>query len=102
MELVLIKDDLFHVAKRLKEIDARYKLYFNRKIRRFEVYVDGAMQIALPFERLDQRTIEHVRKTRIENLDALMRDIETENARLQKQREEKSIADRLAETERLL
>lgn len=91
MELVSIKDDLFHIAKRLRQIDSRYRVYFNRKYNRFEIHAQGAMQIALPFDRLDERSVEYVRKTRVENLEKLMREIEADNARAEKQKQDELI-----------
>lgn len=84
----MVKDDLFHVAKRLRQIDSRYRVYFNRRLFRFEIHVQGAMQIALPFDRLDERSVEYVRKTRVENLDALTKEIELDNAKTEKRRQD--------------
>lgn len=91
MELVLVKDDLFRIAKRLRQIDSRYRVYFNRQCKRFEIHAQGAMQIALPFDRLDERSVEYVRKTRVENLEKLMREIEADNARAEKQKQDELI-----------
>ncbi len=84
----MVKDDLFHVAKRLRQIDSRYRVYFNRQLFRFEIHAQGAMQIALPFDRLDERSVEYVRKTRVENLDALTKEIELDNAKIEKRRQD--------------
>ena len=84
----MVKDDLFHVAKRLRQIDSRYRVYFNRRLFRFEIHAQGAMQIALPFDRLDERSVEYVRKTRVENLDALTKEIELDNAKIEKRRQD--------------
>lgn len=46
------------------------------------------MQIALPFDRLDERSVEYVRKTRVENLDALTKEIELDNAKIEKRRQD--------------
>ena len=91
MELVSVKDDLFHIARRLRQIDSRYRVYFNRKYKRFEIHSQGAMQIALPFDRLDERSVEYVRKTRVENLEKLMREIEADNERAEKQKQDELI-----------
>ena len=72
MELQKVRHDLFNIAARLKSVDRRYELFFNRKKNRYEIYANGAMQIALPFERLDARAIEYARKTRLENLNKLI------------------------------
>ncbi len=86
MELQKISHDLFGIAKRLKSIDTRYELFFNRKKNRYEIYANGAMQMALPFERLDARTLTYARKTRLENLEKIIAEIEEENARLEIQK----------------
>lgn len=86
MELQRIRHDLFGIAKRLKSIDRRYELFFNRKKNRYEIYANGAMQMALPFERLDARTLTYARKTRLENLEKIIAEIEEENARLESQK----------------
>ncbi|HAT83715.1 MAG TPA: hypothetical protein DEF02_04080 [Clostridiales bacterium] len=86
MELQRIRHDLFGIAKRLKSIDRRYELFFNRKKNRYEIYANGAMQMALPFERLDARTLAYARKTRLENLEKIIAEIEEENARLEIQK----------------
>lgn len=102
MELVKVRDDLFHIARRLKQIDRDYELFFNRKAKRFEVYAKGAMQIALPFDRLDARCLRYARKTRIENLNAVMDEIERNNAAIDAAKE-KSARDKVfAITEELL
>lgn len=86
MELQRIRHDLFGIAKRLKSIDRRYELFFNRKKNRYEIYANGAMQMALPFERLDARALTYARKTRLENLEKIIAEIEEENARLEIQK----------------
>lgn len=86
MELQKISHDLFGIAKRLKSIDRRYELFFNRNKNRYEIYANGAMQMALPFERLDARTLTYARKTRLENLEKIIAEIEEENARLEIQK----------------
>lgn len=91
MELKRIYDDLFHIAKRLKSIDKAYELYLNRRLKRFEIYARGAMQMALPFDKLDVRTLEYARKTRIENIENMIREIEMNNEKIQKQKEEEIV-----------
>lgn len=99
MELKRIYDDLFHISKRLKSIDKTYVLYFNRKLKRFEIYARGAMQMALPFDKLDTRTLEYARKTRIENIENMIREIEANNEKIQKEKEEKIISSFLSQME---
>ncbi|MBR4800394.1 MAG: hypothetical protein IK048_01795 [Clostridia bacterium] len=94
-----IENDLFDVANRLKEIDPRYELYRNRRERRFEIYAQGVLQIAVPFDRLDARTLKLARETRMENAERLLRAIEEENARLDEKKRRDFIEDCLAKAE---
>lgn len=102
MELVKVVDDLFHIARRLRNIDERYRLFFNRKLCRFEVHANGAMQVALPFDRLDVRSLDYVRKTRVENFARVVEEIEKENARLDADKEKSAREKAFAITEELL
>ena len=99
MKLEKINHALFDISKRLKSIDRRYDLVFNREKNRYEIYANGAMQIALPFERLDARAIEYARKTRLENLNKLIAEIEAENARLEIENAKRSRQNVLAAVE---
>lgn len=74
-----VRDDLYDVANRLKEIDPRYEVFYNVKSHRYEVHASGVLQIAVPFEELDVRTVEHVRRTRVENRRRLLEEMEREN-----------------------
>lgn len=78
-ELIQIKTDLFDIAKRLKEIDNHYKLYYNNKLKRYEVHAYGALQCVVPYKYLDARTLLHIRKTRIENREVFLKELEEEN-----------------------
>lgn len=100
--LVKVTDDLFHIARRLKEIDPLYELYFNRPKRRFEIYANGAMQVALPFDRLDARAVDFARKTRLENAEKLILEIERTNDALDVSRRRESYERRMAQMEDLL
>ncbi len=82
-----IDGDLFDIAHRLKEIDGRYELYRNRKSGRFEIYANGALQIAVPYARLDARTVELAASTRAEYAHKLLARIEDDNARLRRDAE---------------
>ncbi len=84
MDLIEINGDLFDIAGRLKEIDSRYTVCRNVKLNRFEIYADGVLQIAVPFDRLDARTVELVRSTRLENVGRLLEQINSDNERLEK------------------
>ena len=95
-ELIKIENDLFDIAGRLREVDERYELFFNAKEKRFEVRTGGVLQVAVPFDRLDARTVGHVRKTRIENSVALLDEIDRAN-RAAEIRAARELADKACE-----
>ena len=81
-EHILIENDLFKVSDRLKEIDADYFVMYNRKLRRFEVHnrrQRDTLALVVPHPVLDARTVTHTLKTRRENIDRLIREMEEAN-----------------------
>lgn len=80
---MVVCDDLFGIANRLKEIDPSYEVRYNAKKGRFELYGGRKKEliIRLPFDKLDARTVEYVRKTRIERIKQILEEIERHNAR---------------------
>lgn len=100
--LVEIKEDLFDIAHRLKELDVRYRVYRNLRANRFEIHANGALQLATPFDRLDARTLDLVRKTRLENADRLIGEIDKSNARLKRAEEVATREKIMTEVEKVL
>lgn len=96
---IRIENDLFDVAKRLKEIDSNYRLYFNCEKKRFEIFGKNGLEVVVPFSKLDNRTIVHTRKTRLENKKRLIAEIEKANeiAEKAKKRELLSRTQQMAE-----
>ena len=92
--------DMFGIEARLKEIDGSYKLYYNTKEKRYEVYSEkhGKEELAFvcPFESLDARLIRFARQTRSERAVKLFEEIEKHNEKIIKE-EEKIISDKKAE-----
>ena len=82
--LIPIEDDLYCIADRLREGDERYRVFRNTLLHRFEIHADGALQLAVPFDRLDARTVELIRRTRVENVSRLMEELDCDNARLER------------------
>lgn len=78
-KLVKIAEDALDVADRIREIDEGYEIYYNRAKNRFEIYKKGERQAVLPFDELDERTVTYLRKTRIENAEELIEEIDSEN-----------------------
>lgn len=91
-----ITNDLYDIAWRLKEIDERYELFYNGRQKRFEIHADGALQTVVPFPYLDARTLIHARKTRVENLQRLIEEIEANNRRAEEEKRRDVIEKALA------
>ncbi len=84
--LTKIQNDVLDIAARLKEIDPAYEVYRNLTRHRFEIHANGALQIAVPFERLDERTLSLARETRVENADKLVSELEKHNKQAEKRK----------------
>ena len=95
--LVKIEKDLFSIADRLKEIDGRYEVYRNTVAHRFEVYVERALQFVVPFQKLDARTLEFARKTRIERAEKILKEMDDINARIERQKEKEILENALCQ-----
>ncbi len=91
MDGVLITDDLFDVASRLKSVNCNYKLYFNKKTQKYEVRetkgLNETLAFVVPYDELDARTVEYARFTAIQNAKALFAEIERHNAALDRENE---------------
>lgn len=81
---IRIAGDLFDIADRLSEIDSRYEVWYDPALGSYGIYADGALQVAVPFARLDARTVELVRRTRIERTDLIVGEIDAANARAER------------------
>ena len=78
-----IRQDVFDIADRLKEIDGDYFPVYNLTKRRFEIHHRGrrdTLQLVLPYPSLDIRARQRVRETRREWVENMLRDIERREA----------------------
>ena len=75
---IRIAGDLFDIADRLSEIDSRYEVWYDPAFGSYGIYADGALQVAVPFARLDARTVE------IERTDRIVGEIDAANARAER------------------
>ncbi len=81
--LLKIEHDPFFIAQRLKEIDPTYQIYFNLDQGCYEVHSSGQVKntycFKVPYGVLDERTISFALKTRVENMEAILREIDRQN-----------------------
>ena len=90
-----IQNDTYYICERLKEIDESYFIVFNFQKSKFEIHSSSqrgnSYCLTIPYDVLDERTIDLVRKTRAVNVDRLIEELDKENEKLQKQREKESM-----------
>lgn len=99
----LIKNDLHNISNRLKLINPKYEVFRNIATHRFEVHNNPrtcarslrtlhsfvhpnsvTLQFIVPYDELDERTLEYANKTRIENFDAIDAEHANTNAEIEK------------------
>lgn len=101
-ERIAVTSDALDIVRRIKEIYEGYFVMLNRRTQRFEVHVRGqkcTLGCELPFEQLDARAVEYVRRHERERIDELMREMDMEEARLQRERDARlhEAAERMAD-----
>lgn len=73
---IVIKNDVFDIASRLKEIDKDYFVVWDTVKQRFEVHNSknrgDTFCVSVPHKSLDARTITRVLYTRIERVEQLL------------------------------
>lgn len=91
----IIKSDAFNIAKRIKKIDKNYLIKFNTKNNKFEVYYkrgfNEKLELSLPFESLNYKTIQKIFETKIENLKFIIEQMDENNKKLEKQEFEENL-----------
>lgn len=93
--LIKIVGDPFFIAERLKEIDSSYEVYYNLSTSAYEVHsneqVKNSYCFKVPFDVLDERTLFHARRTRAENRDKIIAEIEKDNFLLEQKNIKKQV-----------
>ena len=106
MAAIRIENDLFGIVARLRSIDEGYFVVYNTRKHAFEVHNDrqrgGTFSLSVPYPSLDVRTVHLVQRTRAENAERLLREMEEENAALLKKEQAAAAKKAEQETERLL
>ena len=82
-KLIKIDNDVFFIVNRLKEIDKSYEVYYNLDQKCYEVHSreqkKNSYCFRVPFDTLDERTLFYAKKTRYENREKLLAEIEKAN-----------------------
>ena len=81
-----ILNDVFFISDRIKEIDENYKIYFNSEKNKFEIHNIGQIGdsycLTVPFQYLDFRTVDLVKKTLSINGEKLLEEIDLNNKKI--------------------
>ena len=83
--MILITNDLFDIAWRLRAVNDDYRVYYNVEKNRYEVhsFKQNTLEFVVPYGELDARTVEYARYSRVENAERIFDEIERHNAKLQ-------------------
>ncbi len=96
----MITNDVFDIAKRIKEIDQDYFVVYDKKLCRFEVHnkrqKPDTLSLVLPYDRLDCRAIDKVLSTRTQYVAKLLEQIDKQNEQLH-EKQIKQLADKRIE-----
>ena len=87
-KLMQIEGDCFDIVNRLKDIDKEYTLFLNLDRNQYEVFVKNDIKteyaFTSPYPVLDERTMDYALKTRSENRDKIIAEIEENNQQIEK------------------
>ena len=104
-----INSDTYFISQRVREIDKDYFIKWNGAKNRFEIHHRQSRPdtfcLAVPYDRLDERTLDYIHKTKIQNIDKILQEIDNKNARLEAAKVRRIIAqtkERFDETKRNL
>ena len=84
--LIEIQNDVLNIVKQIKNINKSYKIFYNAKLRRFEVHSVGLLRTnteVVGAESLDKRLYYKTLQTRKENMERLIGEMEMLNERLE-------------------
>ncbi len=94
-DYTIIEHDPLFITDRLREIDKTYFVLYNLKLKRYEVHssgqAGGSYCFSLPYSSLDERAVTQCLRTRRENIDKVIKEMDDENEKLQKRLVRKAI-----------
>lgn len=86
---IFIENDNLFICQRLQQIDPSYRIVFNLKKRKYEVHsveqFGESYCFTLPYDFLDERAVDFALKTRRENSDKIIAEIDNYNEKLYNQ-----------------
>jgi hypothetical protein len=84
-----IKNDLHRIAERIKHVNPKFLIFRNMATGKVEIHscirpCARSLEFVVPFDELDERTLEHAERTKIENFDILESEFAETNAELER------------------
>lgn len=86
--LIRIFEDVFDITKRLKEIDESYFVVYNTQKKKYEVHSSKQKNtycLTVPTKTLDSRIVGLTLKTRRENYEKILKEIDETNEKIEKE-----------------
>lgn len=99
---ILIKNDVFNIFKRIKQINNNYFIIFNKLKNKYEIHDNFGIVFSLPFNVLDERCLTYVRKMLKSSNEDILKDIELTNQKIEKENNEKIILECIKSAEKNL
>lgn len=89
--------NVYHIPQRLKEIDSGYFIMYDDVTKKFEVHnkkqPHSTLSLNVPYDELDERTVNLVLKTRVENAQKFIKEMEEENLRIEQEKNKKKMTE---------
>lgn len=92
---ILLENDPYYIASRIKQVDENYFIVYNKRRQCFELHNSNQLfstyALTIPYSQLDERTIFLARRTRRENAEKLIKEMDENNERLERKRMQRSL-----------
>ena len=102
----VVEWDLYDIASRIREIDDGYFIFYSYKRKKYEIHNShqrgSTLALVLPFDKLDARALDLVRRTSRERASEYLKEIEKENARAYALNAEKTVKNAEKQLETVL
>ena len=95
---ILVKSDTYNVCNRIKKFDSSYRLVFDTVSNMYEIYstnlhsvvelisgVPLSYVLKIPYQQLDERTIKCLYETSTNNIERIIKDIESNNQKIERE-----------------
>ena len=88
-ERIPVRSHALDIPERVRELDGALSVMLNRRTQKYEIWREeeggDVLECVLPYDALDERTVRHVRRHRMERMEALLREVEEHNRKLEEE-----------------